>query len=232
MNLTAEELCAKVRKVAPDLDVQLVKNAHICLKRFAALDCAGKEEIAFLANPKYTSQLKSSQAQAIVLNETTWLLEQNQISCTTIIVCSNPYAFFAFASQVFEAVKSNNVLPMIHPSASIASSAVIGQGVSIGAYVAVSENARIGDYCAIGSHCVIGANVFLGADTLLHGHVTLYDGVTLGQRCIVHAGAVVGSDGFGFAPYKKNGSKFHRLGQSPLGMMLKLALIVLLIEEL
>ncbi len=217
MGFTAEELCAKVSAIAPDLDIQIVRKNLDRIKRFAPLDQAVEGEIAFLANPKYAVQLKTSRAQAVVLNDATWQAEQMHVVCSTVITCSNPYAFFAFASQALEAFATQTVKPNIHPNSSIASSAHIGENVSIGAYTSIGENARIGDNCTIGTHCAIGANVTLSAGSVLYSHVTLYYGVTLGQRCIVHSGTVIGSDGFGFAPYKKKWIKIPQTGTVIIG---------------
>jgi UDP-3-O-[3-hydroxymyristoyl] glucosamine N-acyltransferase len=212
MGLTAEELCAKVLIAAPELDVQIIKDNDACLKRFAPLLGASEGEIAFLANPKYASQLAISNAQAIVLSENIWLIEQDHIGCTTVIVCNNPYAFFAFASQILESINSSDSCPSIHPSAIIAASAIIGQNVSIAAYATISAGAFVGDNCVVGTHCVIGAGASLGSGSVLHSHVTLYHGVRLGKNCIIHSGTVIGSDGFGFAPYKKQWVKIPQTG--------------------
>lgn len=217
MGLTAEQLCANVAKAAPDLDFLIVKDNKTTLKQFAPLLDANIGDVAFLANPKYSSQLKSTKAQALVLNETAWALEQNQINCETVIVCNNPYAFFAFASQAFEAEKSKNIHSNIHPTAIVASSASIGKNVRIAAYVTIGAGANIGDGCIIGAHCAIGDRAELGSGTLLHDHVTVYYGVTLGKNCIVHSGTVIGSDGFGFAPYKKRWIKIPQTGTVIIG---------------
>jgi UDP-3-O-[3-hydroxymyristoyl] glucosamine N-acyltransferase len=217
MVLTAEELCNKVRIAAPDLEIQIVKDNQAGFKQFAPLLDATEGDITFFANPKYIEQLGVTRAQAIVLNEETWLLEHSVITCATVITCNNPYAYFAFAAQILEATKIIDAVTSIHPSAIIADSASIGQNANIGAYVTIGENVIIEDNCAIGAHCDLGAGVSIGKGSLLHSHVTLYYGVRLGRNNIVHSGTVIGSDGFGFAPYKKKWVKIPQTGNVIIG---------------
>jgi UDP-3-O-[3-hydroxymyristoyl] glucosamine N-acyltransferase len=217
MGLTAEQLCANVAIAAPDLHWHIVKDNNAALVRFAPLVDANIGEIAFLANPKYSFQLATTSAQALVLNNATWELEQKIINCATVIVCDNPYAFFAFASQTLDAVKTIGIRSNIHFTAVIAASAIIGENVSIAAYVTIGEHAILGDNVIVGAHCSLGDGTKLGAATLLHDHVTVYYGVELGENCIVHSGAVIGSDGFGFAPYKKRWIKIPQTGTVIIG---------------
>ncbi len=217
MGLTAEELSAKVARLAPDLTIQIVKNQGTELSRFSPLATAGSEEIAFLANPKYAAQLQTTLAQAIVINEATWHEEHESIKSATVIVCNNPYAYFAFASQILEKSAAKQSQSRIHPTAIIDSSARVGKNVSIGAYSVIEANVSIADGCTLGSQVVIGVNAKIDTDSLVYSNVTIYNAVQLGKNCIIHSGSVIGSDGFGFAPYQKRWIKIPQTGTVIIG---------------
>jgi UDP-3-O-[3-hydroxymyristoyl] glucosamine N-acyltransferase len=212
MGLTAKQLSAQVQSLAPDLNIQHIRDSAAVFHRFASLFDAQAGDLSFLANPKYASQLANTLAGALVLNDAAWQSHQALVQAGTVIVCNNPYAYFAFASQVLETSAQPQPIADIHPSASIAASASIGQQVRIGAFVHIGECVRIGDGCQIDSHVSIGDHASIAANTRLYNHVTLYHGVQLGQNNIVHAGTVIGSDGFGFAPYQKRWIKIPQTG--------------------
>jgi UDP-3-O-[3-hydroxymyristoyl] glucosamine N-acyltransferase len=214
---TLTQLVNAVRLLAPDLNAVIVKTDDALLNRFAPLLDASQTEIAFLANPKYSSQLAASNAGAVVLAEPTWLAEQAKVNIGNVVICDNPYAFFAYASQIFEALNVKTQSNNIHPSAIVDPSALIGQGVSIGAYSTIAAHVQIADGCQIGTHVSIDRDVYVGLGTVLNGHVTLYHGVRLGQRCIIHSGTVIGSDGFGFAPYQQKWIKIPQTGTVVIG---------------
>jgi UDP-3-O-[3-hydroxymyristoyl] glucosamine N-acyltransferase len=140
-----------------------------------------------------------------------------------VIVCNNPYAYFAFASQILEksatahSQSQSQSQSRIHPTAIIDSSAHVGKNVSIGAYSVIEANVSIADGCTLGSQVVIGVNAKIDADTLVYSNVTIYNAVQLGKNCIIHSGSVIGSDGFGFAPYQKRWIKIPQTGTVIIG---------------
>ncbi len=217
MPLSLEQLLAAVAKIAPDLEARIERGQAVPVLRFASLLQASAGEIAFLASPQYLKQLSQTQASAVVLNENAWLTHQNNLSAGAIVVTSNPYAFFAFASQVLHHHGAGSKKLGIHPTAVIHPSAVVGKNVQIDAFVSVEADAVIDDGCHIASHVAIGKAANIGASTHLYSHVTVYHGVTIGERCIVHSGTVIGSDGFGFAPYQKRWVKIPQTGTVRIG---------------
>ncbi|MBX3139378.1 MAG: UDP-3-O-(3-hydroxymyristoyl)glucosamine N-acyltransferase [Trueperaceae bacterium] len=105
----------------------------------------------------------------------------------------------------------------VHPLASVAASASVGEGVRIAAGAVIGADAELGAGCVIDAGTVVGEGVKLGADCRLHPNVTLYPGTVLGRRVIVHAGSVVGADGFGYAASPRGALKVHHLGGVVLG---------------
>ncbi len=215
--LSLAQLVQQVRGAAPELSIELVRGEQQQVHQFAPLLTAGLGDIAFLANPKYAKELKSTQASAVVLNEAAWAAEQLNIATAAVVVCNNPYAFFAFASQALQASACALHPATIHLTASIDPSAKLGKHVSIDAFVSIAAGVTIEDGCSIGANTSIAQGAFVGANSTLYANVTLYHGVQLGKRCIVHSGTVIGSDGFGFAPYQKRWIKIPQTGTVLIG---------------
>lgn len=163
---------------------------------------AGSNEISFIVHPKYLDQLASTQACAvIVLPE---IEEKLATSPEPVkfarIVCKHPYLLYARIAQWFDWAKQPARELSIHPTAVVDPSAMIARSVTIGPYAVIGPRCKIDEMSQIGAGCVIGSDVAIGASSLLHPRVTIYEGVKIGLRAIIHSGAVLGADGFGFAP--------------------------------
>lgn len=158
----------------------------------AAPEHAQAGDIVFFSNPRYSQSIEHSKASAIIRKANMPLKTR-----AAQIVCSDPYAYFARVSQLFNPRPA--VQAGIHPSAQIHESAKIHPSCDIGAFVSIGEGCDIGEYCQIQTGSIIGHHVKIGAKTRIFPRVTIYDGCELGQDCIVHAGAVIGTDGFGMA---------------------------------
>jgi len=135
----------------------------------------------------------------------------------SLVIARQPRLAFAKASELLSPGK--RTVAGIHRTAVVHASARLGKGVAVGPYAVVSENVTIGDHTAIGAGAFIGAGVRLGADCDIRSNVSIYSGVTLGDRVIVHAGAVLGSDGFGFVRDEQSGryTKFPQIGRLEIG---------------
>lgn len=142
----------------------------------APLDRASASELSFVAHPKYVPYLADSQAGAILVTES--LIPRGSTTLPRIVV-GDVHRALAEALTVFYP-DEGLIAEGVHPT------------VVLGRNVAIAEGARIGAYCVIGDDCTIGAG------TMLYPHVTLYSKIRLGERCIVHSGARLGSDGFGY----------------------------------
>ena len=178
---------------------EVVGDASYRVGSLAPLDQAAPDQLAFLANPKYLSQVESTRAGAVLINADD-LAKLASREGRNFIVTPNPYAYFARIAQTFIDLAAPKPVPGVHPgatvdpSAQIAASAVIGPNVTIEAGVVIGERVRLD------ANVFIGRGTQIGAGAHLYPNVTVYHGCKLGDRIIVHAGAVIGSDGFGFAP--------------------------------
>ena len=131
-------------------------------------------------------------------------------SPATLIRVDNAYECVAKLLQIYEAAKPRK--SGIDPLASISPKATIGKDVYVGAFAVIGDNAVIGDGCQIYPHAVIGDGVKVGEQCLIYPNVTIYHGCVLGNRVTLHAGSVVGSDGFGFAPSANGYDKIPQIG--------------------
>jgi len=166
-------------------------DAAIEVRRVARIEDAGPGDVTFLANPKYASKLAATRASAVIMNG-----EGLPAPCA-VIRSGAPYLTFARAAQVL----SPNTAPAagVHALASVAADADVDASATIGAFAVIGSGARIGARTVVHPHVVIGDGAIVGADCLLHSHVSVRERCTLGDRVIVQNGAVIGSDGYGFA---------------------------------
>lgn len=170
---------------------ELVGDGDIVISRVGTLDHADEDSIAFLANSRYAQRLDASRAAAVILSP-----EARDRTGRARIVTRDPYAYFARVSQLLN--PSERPHPGVAASASIASE--VPASVSIGAGASVAAEVILGEDVVVGPGCHIGRGARLGRGTTLHANITVYPGVTIGAQCIIHSGAVIGADGFGFAP--------------------------------
>lgn len=161
-------------ELAMRLGGSVSRGPDTLIDRVATLRDAGPGAIGFLANPKYRADLAASRASAFIVAE-----EHVGLAPGPCLIHANPYASFARVAQWLDTRSPPK--PGVHAGAVVAPSAVLGRRVSIGA------------------GAVIGAGASIGANSIIHPNVTIYPGVAIGGDAIIHSGAVVGGDGFGFA---------------------------------
>jgi UDP-3-O-[3-hydroxymyristoyl] glucosamine N-acyltransferase len=180
-------------ELAELLDVECVGDAEVLISGLATLASASSGQLSFLANPKYQKALETTAAEAVII-------APNMVALcpANCLVSANPYLTYARASQLF--APASTAGPSIHASAVISDSASIDTSVTIGAHVSIGDRVVIGADTVISSGCVIGANTVIGEGVLLYANISLYHNISIGDRVIIHSGAVIGSDGFGFAP--------------------------------
>jgi UDP-3-O-[3-hydroxymyristoyl] glucosamine N-acyltransferase len=195
----------KVKDIASLLHGTVVGDAEIEISHVAKIEEAGAGDITFLANPKYEKYLSSTRASAVVvsrdLDEKKLNGKRRQIAFVKV---DNPYGSLPQLLQTLEGVVSPSFTG-IHPSAVIASSADLSPSVAVGANVVIGERVRIGKDSKIAHGSVIGDDVVVGCDVSIYPNVTIREKCRIGDRVIVYPGAVIGSDGFGFAP-DRNGT--------------------------
>ena len=166
---------------------------------------AGTKEIAFFANPRYRRQLRETRAGAVVL-----AAADVADSPVPVLVSGNPYASYARIASALHPPAAPP--PGIHPNAVVAPGATLGEGVSVGAQCYVGPAVVLHAGVVIGPGCVLDGEITVGEGSRLVARVTLVGSVTLGRRAIVHPGAVLGADGFGFAPDRDGWVKVPQLG--------------------
>lgn len=188
---------------------ELIGDGKIRIARVGTLEGADGDCIGFLSNPRYAAQLATTRAAAVIVAPAA-----RDRTALPRIVTPDPYVYFARVSQLLN--------PQRLPAPGIAASAQVGSSlpasVSVSANAHVGEGVTAGESVVIGPGCHVGDGVVLGDGTVLHANVTIYHGCELGRRCIVHAGAVIGADGFGFAR-ERDGSwvKIPQVGRVLIG---------------
>ncbi len=177
---------------------QLAGDPNLEVIGIAPLAEAGVSHISFLSNSKFRNQAAHSAAAALILSPN----DDAFVAATyggARIVTNNPYAYFARAAQHFAAENEVAPEPGIDPSASIGQGAQIDHSAHVGPHVTIGAGAVIGAACVIDAGCVIGREAVIGAGTHLFANVTFHARCQIGRRGIIHSGAVIGTDGFGFA---------------------------------
>ena len=157
------------------------------------IEGATEAEITFLANPKYRAGLATTRAGAVIVSD-----KERDATTKPRLVVSNPYAYFAKVAQLFAPARS--FAPGIHALAVVSATAKIHASASIAEFVSIGEDVVIGEHVRIGAGSVIGNGVSIAHDTHLVARVTVYAHCQIGARNLIHAGVVIGADGFGFAP--------------------------------
>ena len=192
-------------EIAAFLGAELRGNATLRISGLNTLQNARAGELAFLANEKYSSQLSSSKASAVIMaaKHLSSQTSASQSSDSTqyqgaVLILDNPYLGYARISQWFD--RAPQAVPGIHPSAVIADSVTLGADVAIGANVVVEADAVIGAGSYLGAGAYIGARSRLGDNARISANVSIYHDVIVGQGVTIHSGSVIGADGFGFAP--------------------------------
>lgn len=189
---------------------ELIGDGTIEISQVATLAHAQASQLSFLTNSKYRPQLATTQAGAVVL-----AAKDRDATDRPRIVAANPYAYVA---RVLALLNPRERAALgIHPTAAVHPSAEIDPTASVGPHAVIGERARIGARCEIGAGCYIGAGVAIGDDCLIHPQVSVYHECVLGQRVILHSGAVIGADGFGFAPDAGQWVKIPQIGRVLIG---------------
>jgi len=155
--------------------------------------------LSFLANPKYEKFLYETQSSVVIVNQD---FQAQQKTGATLIRVGNAYEAFAELLHLYEQSKPKK--SGISKLASIAETSVLGKDLYVGEFTVVHEHAEIGDGVQLYPQVYIGDNVKIGAGTIIHPGVRIYEGSEIGAHCVIHSGAVIGGDGFGFAPNQDN----------------------------
>jgi UDP-3-O-[3-hydroxymyristoyl] glucosamine N-acyltransferase len=182
-------------------DVQGDGNQKINM--LAKIQDAKKGHIAFLSNPKYEQYLYTTQATAVIVKRD---FQPRKEFTTTLLMVDDPYSSFTVLLEEYHKQISFQKTGVEQPCF-IGENSVVGKDVYRGAYSYIGGDVKIGDNVKIYPHVFIGDDVVIGDNTILHPNVKLYAGTRIGSNCVLHSGAVIGSDGFGFAPQEDGSYK-------------------------
>ena len=191
-------------------------SADTRIDGLAPLALARATDLAFLANPRYRNDALTTRAGAVVLSPSSAeQLASAAQALPALAVADEPYAWFAYAAQVLH--PADPVVPGVASDASVAPSAQVDATACIEPGAFVGERASIGAGVRIGAGAVVGADAAIGAGSRLHPRAVVLEGCRLGERCIVASGAVIGADGFGFAPLDGRWVKIPQVGAVVIG---------------
>ncbi|MGB0981197.1 MAG: UDP-3-O-(3-hydroxymyristoyl)glucosamine N-acyltransferase [Winogradskyella sp.] len=199
MKFTAEQ-------IAGILEGTIVGNPNIEVYKLAKIEEGTEGSLTFLANPKYKPYIYTTKASITIVNLD---FEPEADITTTLIKVDDAYKSFSKLLDYYNQVK-NNKLGIEEPSFR-SKTAVYGENVYLGAFSYLGENVVLGDNVKIYPNSYIGDNVTIGDNTTIFSGVKLYSETQIGKNCIINSGAIIGADGFGFAP-DENG-EFQKVPQ-------------------
>ena len=204
----------RLGEVARLLGGELLGDATQAITRIGPLDTADGQTIGFLSNPRYQSQLQTTQAGCVIVGPA---LRDAASARGAALVCADPYLAFARLTQWWAAQLRRPAAAGVHASAVVEEGAVIDASASVGALAFIGRGAQIGAGAVVGPQCHVGEDARVGGGTWLKPRVVLGEACVIGQRGIVHSGAVIGADGFGFAPTEGRWEKIEQLGAVRIG---------------
>ena len=193
----------KLTDIAARLECRLEGDPEIEIRGVAAIDDAQPGQLTFFTNPKYAAALRTTRASAVILAE-----NADQAPCA-MLRARHPYLAFARAVELFADAWRPPV--GVHPTAAVGQGVTLGDSVSVGPFAVIGDGARIGARTVIEPHVVIGREVEIGDDCIVHARVSIRERIRIGHRVILQDGAVIGSDGFGFA--RRPDGTHHKIPQ-------------------
>jgi UDP-3-O-[3-hydroxymyristoyl] glucosamine N-acyltransferase len=204
-----------LREITERLGGELIGDPEARIASIGPLEVATPTTIAFLSNPQYDKQLAGSKAGCVIVAPS---FRDAAVARGAAIIVDDPYLYFARLTQWW-AERTRPAAPRaIQPSAVVDPSARLGADVSIGACAVIEAGVVLGDGVTVGAHTYVGRDCRVGAGSRLGPRVTLLFETTVGARAIVQSGAVIGGDGFGFAPDReRRWVKIEQLGRVVIG---------------
>lgn len=200
MEFTAEQIASVIGgKIEGDKDAKV--------RIFAKIEEGVEGAISFLSNPKYTHYIYDTKSSVVIVNED---VELEGTVAPTLIRVKNAYESIAQLLQIYEASKPKKT--GVSPQAYISPTAKLGKDCYVGPFACIGEGTVIGDGCQIYPHAVVGDNVKMGNGCILYPNTTVYQGCKIGNNVTLHAGSVIGADGFGFAPNADGYDKIPQIG--------------------
>ena len=188
MNFTAQQ-------IAEILEGDIVGNPNVEVSKLSKIEEGEKGSLTFLSNPKYNSYLYTTNASIAIVNKS--FVAEKDIE-TTLIKVADAYAAFSKLLEFYNQVK-NNKFGREEPHY-ISKTATVGSDEYIGAFSYIGENVKVGNNVKIYPNVTISDNVTIGDNTTVFSGARIYSETSIGNNCVIHAGVIIGCDGFGFAP--------------------------------
>lgn len=201
-----------LQHIAEAVQARLVGDGGVEMTGVASFESALPHDLVFVEDDKHLAAALQSRAGAVIAGE----FAASTNCDRPLLISDHPKLAFARAARLLrDATQHEHATGSVHPAAAVHVSAVLGRGVCVEARAVINEGVRIGEGTRIGAGCAIGAGVTIGSGSEIYPNVTIYPGTSIGDRVIVHAGAVLGSDGFGYVRDRKTGhyEKFPQVGR-------------------
>ena len=195
------------RQIADFIQGKVEGDENATVHTFAKIEEGTPGAISFLSNPKYTHYIYTTESSIVLVNED---LELNQPVKATLIRVKNAYECVAKLLQLYQSAQPKK--KGIHPQAFVSPTAKVGNDCYIGAFAYIGDNVQIGDNTQIYPHTVVEDGVNMGNGCLIYPNVTIYKDCRIGNNVTIHAGSVIGADGFGFAPNTEGYDKIPQIG--------------------
>src|SRR6266567_4018883 len=206
----------RLQDVAEQIGAQLRGDAATELTGVSAFSTATLDKLVFLEDPKYAEAAKASSAGAFLVGQFDASVLDALASRRPLLIARNARLAFARAAEILRRAE----LPTgsIHPTAVIDPTAKLAPGVSLGPGAFIGPRVVLAPRVRVGPGCILLSDIVLGEDTVLVARVTIYGNTTIGQRCLIHAGVVLGGDGFGFVRDDSGHyEKFPQIGSLVIG---------------
>lgn len=184
-------------QIASLLNGEVIGNPDASVSALAKIEEGQAGALSFLSNPKYESFIYTTGSSICIVNQT-FEPSKTLPSTLTLVKVADAYACFAQLLALYDSMNKKEAI--IEKPSFIHETAQVGENVYIGAFAYIGANVKIGDNCQIHPHVVIQENASVAEHTIIYPSVNIYKDCQIGARCIIHAGTVIGSDGFGFAP--------------------------------
>lgn len=195
-------------QIAGIIEGEIVGNPQTEVTGLSKIEEGKEGTLSFLSNPKYEDFIYSTQASICIVNDT-FSPSKELPSALTLIKVPDAYACFAKLLEFYDTMRKEE--PRIEQPSFVSESATVGEGVYLGAFSYIGRDCKVADNVAIYPNVNIGDNVIIGEGTKIYAGATIYRDCVIGKNCTIHSGAVVGADGFGFAPNAKG--EFDRIPQ-------------------
>jgi UDP-3-O-[3-hydroxymyristoyl] glucosamine N-acyltransferase len=196
------------QQIADMLEGHVEGDASVTVSGLSKIEDGKEGTLTFLANPKYKEFIYTTQASIAIVSKD-FISASALPASLTLIKVDDAYSSFSKILEAYQAFRKPK--PGIHSTAFIAPTAIIGNDVHIGAHVCIGENVTIGNNVVVMSSSSIGDGSVIGDSTMIYSGVRIYHDCVIGKECTLHSGAIIGADGFGFAPNSEN--NYHKVPQ-------------------